>query len=70
MPNSQLIEGYIERNKKNRKKMSLNNKGFGKYSKTEIKLEKSFGVASVVDCTLHTGRTHQIRLHLTSKNNL
>ena len=48
--------------------MSLNNKGFGKYSKTQIKLEKSFGIASIVDCKLHTGRTHQIRLHLTSIN--
>ena len=67
-PDSQSIEGYIERNKKNRKKMSLNNKGFGKYSKTDIKLEKTFGIASLVDCHLHTGRTHQIRLHLTSKN--
>ncbi len=67
-PNSQKIEGYIERNKRNRKKMSLNNKGFGKYSKTDIKLEKSFGISSIVDCELHTGRTHQIRLHLTSKN--
>ena len=68
MPDNQSIEGYIERNRKNRKKMSLNNKGFGKYSKTDIKLEKTFGIASLVDCHLHTGRTHQIRLHLTSKN--
>ena len=67
-PNNQKIEGYIERNKKNRKKMSLNNKGYGKYSKTDIKLEKSFGIASFIDCLLHTGRTHQIRLHLTSRN--
>jgi 23S rRNA pseudouridine1911/1915/1917 synthase len=67
-PDNQSIEGYIERNRKNRKKMSLNNKGFGKYSKTDIKLEKTFGIASLVDCHLHTGRTHQIRLHLTSKN--
>ena len=67
-PDSQMIEGYIERNKKNRKKMSLNNKGYGRYSKTIIKLEKSYGIASIVDCELHTGRTHQIRLHLTSKN--
>ncbi len=67
-PDNQSIEGYIERNRKNRKKMSLNNKGFGKYSKTDIKLDKSFGIASLVDCHLHTGRTHQIRLHLTSKN--
>ena len=67
-PDNQSIEGYIERNRNNRKKMSLNNKGFGKYSKTDIKLEKTFGIASLVDCHLHTGRTHQIRLHLTSKN--
>ena len=67
-PDNQSIEGYIERNRKNRKKMSLNNKGFGKYSKTDIKLQKTFGIASLVDCYLHTGRTHQIRLHLTSKN--
>ena len=67
-PDNQSIEGYIERNRKNRKKMSLNSKGFGKYSKTDIKLEKTFGIASIVDCHLHTGRTHQIRLHLTSKN--
>ncbi len=67
-PDNQSIEGYIERNRKNRKKMSLNNKGFGKYSKTNIKLEKTFGIASIVDCHLHTGRTHQIRLHLTSRN--
>jgi len=67
-PDNQSIEGYIERNRKNRKKMSLNNKGFGKYSKTDIKLEKTFGIASIVDCHLHTGRTNQIRLHLTSKN--
>ena len=40
----------------------------GLYSKTDIKLEKAFGIASIVDCHLHTGRTHQIRLHLTSKN--
>tara|TARA_A100001011_G_scaffold394266_1_gene486223 strand:+ start:2009 stop:2980 length:972 start_codon:yes stop_codon:yes gene_type:complete len=67
-PDNQKIEGYIERNKKNRKKMSLNKKGFGKFSKTNIKLEKTFGIASIVECELFTGRTHQIRLHLTSIN--
>ncbi len=67
-PDTQTIEGYIERNRKNRKKMSLNNNGYGKYSKTDIKLEKTFEIASLIDCNLYTGRTHQIRLHLTSKN--
>jgi len=68
VPSNQIIEGYIERHKINRKKMSLNNKENGKFSKTEIKLIKSFHNSSLIECTLHTGRTHQIRLHLTSIN--
>ena len=40
IPNNQLIEGYIERHKINRKKMNLNKNGKGKYSKTEIILKK------------------------------
>ncbi len=67
-PKKQTIEGYIERNKKNRKKMSLNNKGNGKYSKTEINLKENFEIASLVECKLYTGRTHQVRLHMTSIN--
>ena len=66
VPANQNIEGYIERHRINRKKMSLNNQGKGKFSKTEIKLVKSFQNSSLIECTLHTGKTHQIRLHLTS----
>ena len=69
VPKNQSIEGFIDRHKINRKKMSLNTKSKGKFSKTEIKLIKSYQNASLVECTLHTGRTHQIRLHLTSVNN-
>ena len=37
----------------------------GKYAKTECKLIKSFNdVLSLLEITLHTGRTHQIRVHL------
>ena len=68
VPSNQNVEGYIERHKMNRKKMSLNDKQKGKYSKTAIKLISSFENSSLVECTLHTGRTHQIRLHLTSIN--
>ena len=68
VPPNQTIDGYIERNKINRKKMSLNQKGEGKYSKTNIILKQSYKNSSLVECTLHTGRTHQIRLHLTSIN--
>ncbi len=66
VPAKQTIDGYIERNKINRKKMSLNQKGEGKYSKTDIILKQSYKNSSLIECTLHTGRTHQIRLHLTS----
>ena len=68
VPSDQIIEGYIERHKINRKKMSLNNKENGKFSKTKIKLIKSFNNSSLIECMLYTGRTHQIRLHLTSIN--
>jgi len=68
IPNNQFIEGYIERHKINRKKMSLNKNGKGKYSKTEIILKKNYQIASLVECVLFTGRTHQVRLHLTSIN--
>ncbi len=66
VPINQNIEGYIERHKVNRKKMSFNKEEKGKFSKTKIKLIKSFQNASLIECTLETGRTHQIRLHLTS----
>ena len=69
VPNSQSIEGYIERHHVNRKKMSLNKNEKGKYSHTKIKLLQSFEIASLIECTLKTGRTHQIRVHLTSINN-
>ena len=67
-PQNQIIEGYIERHRINRKKMSLNNIAKGKYSKTSIKLKKTYGIASLIECILDTGRTHQIRLHMASIN--
>ena len=67
-PQNQTIEGYIERHRINRKKMSLNDIEKGKYSKTSIKLKKIYGIASLIECILATGRTHQIRLHMASIN--
>jgi len=68
VPRNQIIKGYIERHKINRKKMILNKFNKGKYSETHIKIKKSYGICSLIECSLKTGRTHQIRVHLNSIN--
>ena len=47
-------------------KMAWNKTNIGKYSETYIKLKKSFVICSLVECTLKTGRTHQLRIHMSS----
>jgi 23S rRNA pseudouridine1911/1915/1917 synthase len=68
IPKNQIIEGFIERHRISRKKMSLSKNEKGKYSKTHIKLIHAYKVASLIECKLETGRTHQVRLHMTSIN--
>jgi len=64
--NEGCVEGNIGRNPNNRKKMAIVPSG-GKHAVTHYKLIQSFGsVAALVDCRLETGRTHQIRVHLTA----
>ena len=55
----------IARSKINRKKMGVVNIG-GKISITHYKVLKSFfnNAMSLIECELETGRTHQIRVHL------
>lgn len=60
------IEGQIGRNPHDRKKMAVVHGG-GKYAKTRFKVKKRFAqAASLIECRLTTGRTHQIRVHMTS----
>ena len=66
VPQNQIIKGYIQRHKTNRKKMTLNKLNNGKYSETSIKIIQSFGICSLIECTLKTGRTHQVRVHMNS----
>lgn len=60
-----LIDLPIARNRHDSKKMIVNKKG--KEAKTEYKVIKN-GKISVCDVTLLTGRTHQIRVHLSYLN--
>ena len=63
-PSYLLIENNIGRHPVNRKKMAVLNDG-GKQSITIIEDVKHFNDISYLDISLYTGRTHQIRVHLT-----
>jgi 23S rRNA pseudouridine1911/1915/1917 synthase len=66
MPRHGSIEGQIGRHPIDRKKMAVV-KGGGKYALTRYRTLRAFGdFASLVECRLATGRTHQIRVHMTS----
>jgi len=59
------IEGAIGRHPKDRKKMAIVGQG-GKEAVTHYKVLERMGKYSLVSCTLETGRTHQIRVHMAS----
>ena len=67
-PTSGEIEGAIGRSPANRKKMAVVTHG-GKYALTRYKVLRVLagGALSLVECRLATGRTHQIRVHMTTK---
>jgi len=62
------IVGAIGRHPKNRKKMAVRETG-GKHALTRYKTLQVYGdgLASLVECRLATGRTHQIRVHLSHR---
>lgn len=60
------IEANIGRSQYDRKKMAIVAKG-GKVAVTNYKTSEIFGnIAALVQCNLETGRTHQIRVHMSS----
>lgn len=59
------IEGTIGRHPTDRKKMAINVKN-GKPATTHYKVLERFDQFTYVECELETGRTHQIRVHMSS----
>jgi 23S rRNA pseudouridine1911/1915/1917 synthase len=63
-PSAGAITGNIGRHPVDRKRMAVVIRG-GKPAITHYRVLKSFGLgASLVECRLETGRTHQIRVHM------
>lgn len=60
---SGVIETLIARDKNDRKKMAVV-KDEGRNAVTEYEVMERFGKYTIVKCRLHTGRTHQIRVHM------
>ncbi len=74
-PTKGRIQTLLGRSSSDRKKMAVLRSG-GREAVTDYVVQETFGaarkpgsppMASRVLCTLHTGRTHQIRVHLASK---
>lgn len=65
-PRAGKIETRIGRSRTNRKKMAVVARG-GKEAMTRYRVLESFGTAAaLIECRLATGRTHQIRVHLSA----
>lgn len=59
------INAPIGRDNKDRKKMAVNEQN-GKPAVTHYKVLKAYKEYTYIECQLETGRTHQIRVHMTS----
>jgi 23S rRNA pseudouridine1911/1915/1917 synthase len=58
-----IIEAPIGRHPVHRKKMRVDPR-CGRAARTDYRVLQSGGGISLVECALHSGRTHQIRVHL------
>lgn len=64
---SQTIESYLVRDRGDGRRGSTTLPNVGKRSVTHIQAVERLGDYTLIECRLETGRTHQIRIHLSEK---
>ncbi|MFO0880676.1 MAG: RluA family pseudouridine synthase [Gemmataceae bacterium] len=64
LPQSQTIQTSLVRDRGDGRRGSTNLPGVGKEAITHMEVLEPLGQFSLVQCRLETGRTHQIRIHL------
>jgi 23S rRNA pseudouridine1911/1915/1917 synthase len=65
-PTSGTVDAALARSSANRQKMAIVSEGRGKRAVTHYRLVTALRAAALVECRLETGRTHQVRVHMTS----
>ena len=65
-PSDGSVDAPLARSSANRQKMAVVADGRGKRAVTHYRLVSPLREASLIECRLETGRTHQIRVHMAS----
>ena len=64
-PRAGTIRAHLARSRYHREKIAVVSEEAGRHAVTHYAVTETYPVAALVRCQLETGRTHQIRVHLT-----
>jgi 23S rRNA pseudouridine1911/1915/1917 synthase len=66
MPREGVVDAPLARSSANRQKMAIVEGSRGKRAVTHYRVVRPLRDSALVECRLETGRTHQVRVHMTS----
>ena len=69
-PAPQTFESYLVRDRGDGLRGSASTEGAGQHAVTHVRPLQELGDYSLIECALQTGRTHQIRIHLSEAGHL